>query len=210
MTENIKIYYIVHYDNLRSIVDDGFLLTGRRVVERGWPSTDIGMSNIKQRRTALPLRSRPGLQVGACVPFYFCPRSVMLYVIYKRNHQDLGYQGGQNPIVHLEADLNRTVMWAEQHRLRWAFTTSNAATKYFDDYADLELLCHVDWKAVDASNWRDCKSKKQAEFLVETRFPWSLVERIGFRTQATGVAAWNAVQDAEHHPEFVLKPTWYY
>jgi hypothetical protein len=73
----------------------------------------IGMNNIKQRRlTELTLDSHPGLYVGQCAPFYFCPRSVMLYLIHKRN-PELAYKGGQEPIVHLEADLRDAVAWAK-------------------------------------------------------------------------------------------------
>lgn len=38
--------------------------------------------------------------VGDCVPFYFCPRSVMLYVIRKGVHQGLACQDGQKPSDH--------------------------------------------------------------------------------------------------------------
>ncbi len=71
--------------------------------------------------------------VGACVPFYFCPRSVMLYVIWRRNHPQLTYLGGQEPIVHLEANLLEVVDWADRERHRWAFTLSNASSLYAED-----------------------------------------------------------------------------
>jgi hypothetical protein len=63
------------------------------------------MSSIKWRRLEeLTLKnSHPDLLVGECVPFYFCPRSVMFYLIHMRSHE-LPYKGGQGPIVHLEAD----------------------------------------------------------------------------------------------------------
>ena len=166
MMENIKIYHIVHRDRLRSIVADGFLWSGAKVADVGSPGTDIGIPDIKQRRMVLPLKSRPGLRVGDGVPFYFCPRSVMLYVLHKGNHPDLDYHEGQDPIVHLEADLVRTVEWADRHALRWAFTTSNAGARYVDDYADLGQLRCVDWEAVDARYWSECMDQKQAEFLV--------------------------------------------
>ena len=51
----------------------------------------------------------------------------------RANHPSLAYTGGQEPIVHLEADLHQTVAWAEQNRLRWAFTLSNAGSYYFED-----------------------------------------------------------------------------
>ena len=68
----------------------------------------------------LTLDSHPDLYVGNCVPFYFCPRSVMLYVLHMGNLPDLGYRGGQEPIVHLEADLLGTVDWANCNQRRWA------------------------------------------------------------------------------------------
>ncbi len=52
------------------------------MVARQGVETTIGMNNIKERRlTQLQLASQPGLYVGQCVPFYLCPRSVMLYLI---------------------------------------------------------------------------------------------------------------------------------
>jgi hypothetical protein len=58
------------------------LLSDAAIQQQALPGTVIGMNNIKQRRlNELTLASHPGLHVGACVPFYFCPRSVMLFLI---------------------------------------------------------------------------------------------------------------------------------
>ena len=88
------------------------------------------------------------LSVGHCVPFYFCPRSIMLYLIYQGNHPDLTYRGGQEPIIHLEADLRGTVAWADAAQKRWAFTLSNAGSYYFEDRCDLGQLDEINWGAV--------------------------------------------------------------
>ena len=97
-----KLYHIVHIDRLQSIVAEDCLLCDAEVVRRNPAGTTIGMAGIKQRRlTELILSSHPGLHVGDCVPFYFCPRSVMLYLIYQGNHPELTYRGGQGPIIHL-------------------------------------------------------------------------------------------------------------
>jgi len=84
-----KIYHIVHMDRLPSIIRDGFLLSDTEISRRTPHGTTIGMSSIKQRRLGLMLSSHPGLHVGECVPFYFCPRSVMLYMIYRANDLEL-------------------------------------------------------------------------------------------------------------------------
>ena len=71
------------------------------------------MNKIKRRRLdELTLSNYPDLHVGDCVPFYFCPRSVMLYIFYKDNHPEVDYHGGQEPIRHLEADFDQVIAWA--------------------------------------------------------------------------------------------------
>ena len=102
------IYHITHVSNLPAIVASGGLLSDRAMRSRGGPTADIGMDTIKLRRMRLPVTCHPGDQVGDYVPFYFCPRSIMLYVIYCKNHPSLTYRGGQEPIVHLEAQRRWT------------------------------------------------------------------------------------------------------
>ena len=205
-----KIYHIVHVDRLPSIINDGWLWCDAEAVRRVLPGTTIGMNSIKQRRLRNGLNSRSGLHVGDCVPFYFCPRSVMLYVIYQRNHPELSYRGGQGPIVHLEADLRRTVTWAEKHKQRWAFTTSNAGSNFFEDYSDLAQLDEIDWNAVRARDWRQRKEGKQAEFLVEHLFPWELVSRIGVRTRQVYYRAIETLAAAAYEPPVEIRREWYY
>lgn len=206
-----KIYHIVHVDRLPSIVADGCLWCDAEVVERAPSGPTIGMSAIKQRRLSeLTLSSHPDLHVGSCVPFYFCPRSVMLYLIYQANHKDLDYHGGQGPIVHLEADLHESVAWAAENERRWAFTLSNAGSYYFEDRADVAALDEIDWKAVRATDWRSHKDGKQAEFLMETSFPWVLIERIGVHSATVYRQAVNALAKGSHKPRVEVKSNWYY
>ena len=179
--------------------------------------TVIGMSKIKHRRLAeLTLSSHPDLYVGQCVPFYFCPRSVMLYVIWKANDADLGYRGGEGPIVHLEADLRATVRWAERIGRRWAFTLSNAGAYGFEDRKTLDALGEIDWDAVGANRWSGpgvpsaVRHGKQAEFLVERHFPWELIERIGVRSRETAHRVSEALSGQAHRPPVEIKQDWYY
>ena len=207
---NPKIYHIVHVDRLPSIIEDDQLWCDAEMVQRGETGTAIGMDKIKQRRLTKTLNSHTNLYVGDCVPFYFCPRSVMLYVIYRANHSELSYRGGQGPIVHLEADLRQTVAWAEEHDLRWAFTLSNASASYLEDRCDLTRLYEINWNAVQARDWRQCKDGKQAEFLMEQRFPWALISRIGVWSQRVYDQAIAACETAAHRPFVEIKREWYY
>ncbi len=173
------------------------------------PGTAIGMAGIKQRRLHTPLNSHPDLHVGDCVPFYFCPRSVMLYVIHRANHPELAYRGGQSPIVHLEADLHEAAAWAGGKGRRWAFTLSNAGSSYFKDRCDLAQLDQINWNAVQARSWSCRKEGKQAEFLVERSFPWELVQRVGVYSSQVHQRVRSAMQ-ANHRPPVKIEPSWYY
>ncbi len=205
-----KIYHIVHVNRLASIVADGYLWSDSDVRKHHLPGTTIGMSDVKNRRLRLRLTSHPELSVGDCVPFYFCPRSVMLYVIHRANHPSLSYRGGQQPIIHLEADLIQVVAWADTEARRWAFSTSNAGSSYFLDYSDLARLDELDWQSVRARDWQDHKEGKQAEFLVERSFPWSLVSRIGVMSRPIYNQVSRSIQGANHRPEVAMRPDWYY
>lgn len=204
-----KIYHIVNLDRLHSIIADGYLWCDVEVNRRKSPGTTIGMSKIKQRRLQTELTSHLGLHVGDCVPFYFCPRSVMLYLIY-RNNPELTYQGGQTPIIHLESDLREAVSWAEQNQKRWAFTLSNAGSSYFEDRCSLAQLDEIDWNAVGAIYWELHKERKQAEFLLEYQFPWQLVSRIGVYSQSIYAQVKAVVSSAAHQPSINIMREWYY
>ncbi len=182
------------------------------MIARGGPTGAIGMANIKQRRLALAVRCHPSTCVGEYVPFNFCPRSVMLFVIHCANHAELTYRGGQGPIVHLEADLGAAVGWAAAQGRQWAFTLQNASAGYAQFRNDLGQLDELDWAAVVATDFRSSavKEAKQAEFLVQESFPWSLVTRVGVSSPAIQAKAQAAIGAVGQGPSVVVRPAWYF
>ena len=209
---NPKIYHIVHVDRLSSIIADGHLWCDAVMdSSRADTGTTIGISDIKRRRRERMLSSHRSLHIGDCVPFYFCPRSVMLYVIRRANHPELSYRGGQGPIIHLEADLRETVAWADSNERRWAFTSSNAASYYFDDFSDLANLDRLDWDAIQAREWSgDRKDPKQAEFLVERSIPWRMISRIGVHSPGIRDRVLALLRASDHRPTVQIRRNWYY
>lgn len=211
-----KLYHILHIDRLASVLSDGQLLCDAQMGHRAACGSVIGMSSIKQRRLSLPIDCRPGLHVGECVPFYFCPRSIMLYLIYRANDPNLTYRGGEEPILHLEADMHSVVRWAESNGLRWAFTLSNAGANYFEDRCDTAHLNQIDWTAVRATQWSGAgvpasvKEGKQAEFLVEQALPWELIERIGVCTSQIAQQVADTFGSIAHRPRVEIRRDWYY
>jgi hypothetical protein len=80
-----KIYHFLHIDRLPSIIADGCLWCDAVMVARQGTGTTIGLGRIKQRRLILPVTCHSGTRVGDYVPFYFCSRSIMLFMIYRAN-----------------------------------------------------------------------------------------------------------------------------
>lgn len=214
--DKIWIYHIVHLDKLPSIIADGFLWSDAETRKRMTPGTVVGMQNIKDRRLTTPLTSYPDLHVGSCVPFYFCPRSVMLYLLHKGNMEGVTYRGGQQPIVHLAIGLNDVIDWANANDLRWAFTLSNAASGYFEDRSDLASLGEINWSAVEALKWsgngvsREIKEAKQSEFLIERCLPWQIVKGIGVFSQAQGEEVTRILAGQPQKPAIGIRRNWYY
>jgi hypothetical protein len=211
-----KIYHILHVDRLASVLADGWLWSDAVVQQRASSGTPIGLSTIKARRLQSALNSHPTLTVGQCVPFYFCPRSIMLFLLHRGNDDGLTYRGGQEPIVHLEGDLHASIRWAEERKRKWAFTLSNAGSNYFDDRASIDRLGEVNWEAVWANRWSgngvdpSIKEGKQAEFLMEESFPWSLVERIGVSSRSVYSQVAQQLRGRAHHPRLEILREWYY
>lgn len=208
-----KIYHVTHVDNLAAIVREGVLVSDATMLARGGPSVTIGMAAIKRRRIEeIMVSCHPGTMVGDYVPFYFCPRSVMLYLIHRANHPDLNYREGQGAIVHLEADLHEVVEWAERKDRRWAFSLSNAGSYYVEIRDDLDRIDEVNWAAIAETDFRssDVKEGKQAEFLVHESFPWKLVRRIGVYSADIKARAEGNLAHASHRPPVEILRHWYY
>lgn len=210
--ERPRIYHITHVDNLASIVADGGLVSDRIMASRGGPAVSIGMPKVKNDRLSKALACHPGDMVGDYVPFNFCPRSVMLYVISRGNHPAVVHRAGQGPIVHLEADFHRVVDWADSVGIRWAFTDGNARTEYGESFASRSDLAKLDWPAIANNDFRDAfvQQAKQAEFLMHKSFPWELVDTIGTHSLDMAARANAALAGSAHTPNVIVERTWYF
>jgi len=208
-----KIYHITHVDNLSQIARSGCLWSDARRHSENCQCRIVGMSEIKRRRLKeIEVTCHSGTKVGQYVPFYFCPRSIMLYLLHRGNHQDMDYHEGQGPIVHLKADLIRSVEWAKQSGRKWAFTDRNAGSYLTSFYNFLDQLDKINWEAVFATNWSDAliKEGKQAEFLMLDSFPWELVDKIGVIDQKVQVQVQQIIRNSPHKPLVTVEQKWYY
>jgi hypothetical protein len=207
-----SVFHITHVENLASIVRDGCLWSDAEMIAQQNQSTNVGMSGIKHARLSMPVKCHPGDMVGEYVPFYFCPRSVMLFILHRGNHPNLEYRDGQQPIVHLEIDLDLLIRWCNGSATRWAIALSNARAIYTQFRATRQGLDEVNWDAVAARDFRDpqIKEAKQAEFLVRRQVPWGLVKRIGTISDDVGRQVHRELVGALHRPRVETIGCWYF
>jgi hypothetical protein len=208
-----KIYHITHIDNLPNIAANMGLVSDATRIARDLSCSLVGMSTIKERRLKeIEVSCHPKTMVGQYVPFYFCPRSIMLYMLHMGNHPDISYKGGQQPIVHLQADFHKVINWANSNSVSWAFTNGNAAAHLTTFYNQSSKLREINWYAITSTDFRDPKTKegKQAEFLMFDVFPWTLIEKIGIINSTISTKVKTALKSAGHQPVISVEPNWYF
>lgn len=206
----LPIYHITHLDNLIPIVQCGGLLSNTRLRAGNQKFRDISYGNIQDRRATKTVPCAANGVLHDYVPFYFAPRSPMLYTIHKGNVPS--YQGGQAAVLHLVT----TVEAIEESGLVFTFTDGHAVMDYSDFYEDLADLRAIDWDVMESKYWRDTnddpnrKCKRQAEFLVHNAFPWDLIQEIGVINQSVQAQVRQLLQQVNDFTPVNIYANWYY
>ena len=203
------LYHITHVENLASIARNGVIRCDRGCSTRGVSPVSVAYGDLKSRRAAWPVRVAKRGTLADYVPFYYAPRSPMLYAIH--GGFVAGYDGGQAEVAHL-------VLAAEDIARDGAFviTDGHAATPLTDQYDSLDDLDQVSWDVMDSRWWNDTdedgdrKRRRQAEFLAWSSVPFEAVRMIGVMTATVAEQVRRALADAAHLPEIVIRRDWYY
>lgn len=201
-----NIYHITDITNLDGILTEGDLLSDALLRKGTTPPTEIGYANIKERRlTQYRIACCDNRFVGEFVPFYFCPRSPMLWTI---NAGNTGREPGcQKTILHLVS----TVQHGYNLRRSWAISDGNAGSHYTTFSNDAGALNGVNWDIVKSWSWKgDRLHIKATEFLVADRFPVSALIGIGCHNDNTAQAAREIVQRHSLNIPVKVIPNWYY
>lgn len=210
---SVSIFHITHVSNLPSIVQSAGLWSARKMRSaRAGSFVNVAHESIQVRRSTTLVPCGRGGVLHDYVPFYFAPRSPMLYTIERGNVE--GYSDGQTPIVYLCAHVDDVVANA----LDFVFTDGHPTMRLSNWYTDLAHLGRIDWHVMRSRMWNDepnhpdRKRKRQAEFLVHAWFPWLMVRQIVTinDTMRQRAAAVLAQAGAPHVPQIVVDGRWYY
>lgn len=204
------IYHITHIRNLPNIIKDGGLWCDHVVSERNLAQVSIAHQHIKDRRSAKQVPCSAGGTLANYVPFYFAPRSPMLYAISRGYVQ--GYVDGQKPILHLVSSAEAV----QQSNLTFAFTDGHAPMTISRFFDDLRSLDQIDWEIMKVIYWADTiedgdrSRRRQAEFLVHQFFPLHLIEEIGVVNKNVAQEVSILLEAEVRKPVLKIAPTWYY
>jgi hypothetical protein len=209
----IPIYHITAIQNLTSIINSGGIMSLNRLREGKTNYTNIAYESIQDRRSTKLVPCGAGGSLHDYVPFYFAPRSPMLYTIHRGNVE--GYSQGQQQILHLVT----TAESVNDRGLAYVYTDGHAVMEYSDFYDDIEYLYLepiIDWELMEARYWFDTeedpdrKRRRQAEFLVYNFFPWHLVTEIGVINPTIQAQVSNLLLKSVHKPNILVRRDWYY
>ncbi len=201
--EEVLVYHITDVANLPGLLGEGGLRSDVAMAQRN--PTVIGYTHIKERRMKqIRVPCCGGRFVGEFVPFYYCPRSPMLYTI---NRGSTGLPSGcQRSIVHLVS----TVAVGIGLGRAWAISDRNAGSSYASFFADVKALNGLDWTAIRATDWRGKTSQKTAEFLVADFFPWTGFRAVGCHNNSVAKEVQDLLNHQHHRPAVSIEPGWYY
>ncbi len=182
------LYHFTPIHHLKSIIEQGLLCdTGTTA---GLLAVEVGNRSIKGRRRRRAVPVGPRGVVADYVPFYFAPRSPMLYAIAMGNVPE--YTGGIDPLVYLVTTADRLA----QLGLPMLFTDRNAVLKtthFTQNLADLDAL--IDWPLMRATMWSNTPSepdrmeRRMAECLVHRQVPWRAIEYVATISPARAAEA---------------------
>lgn len=202
-----RIYHITHVKNLPRILKEGGLQCDRAAQALKSVRIDNGAS-LRRMDRQVPLP--PGGTLGDYAPFYFAPRSPMLYAISRGRAE--GDPEGQQPLIHLVSSVEATAR--SNPAIEWLFTEGHPQMEYTDFFNRLDDLNKVDWGTMQGRYWNatpedpDRSRRRQAEFLVHRFFPWPLVSEIGVCNTATAQKVQGILNG--NKPPVAIQQGWYY
>lgn len=203
----VRIYHFTHLRNLAGIIKGG-LRSDAACRREGRTEVQIGSAGIRQRRLKLPVGDvGPGGNVGDYVPWYFGPRSPMMFALSRNNYE---YQEGFDEVVYLVSSVPKIVDLGGE----WIASDRNAALSLaeFTDEED-SLRDHISWDVIGAQYWTDFADGadlRAAEFLVYESVPWEAVEAIVTKTEDTHGQVQTMVAGLDHSPPVYVRGQWYF
>lgn len=207
--------HVLHFtrvEHLETIATSG-LQCHSLAQANGLLTIEVGDTGIKARRANRPVPVPPGGFVGDYTPFYFGPRSPMMYSIKVGNVPT--YSGGTDQLAYLVT----TIETLQDFGLDIVLTDRNAVLGYTDfarladgepdeDFIDWPLMKERYWQ--DTPEYPDRKERRMAECLVYQTVPWQAFNEVVLKSEAAAAPVRAFIAQGNHAPKVSVRPNWYF
>ena len=217
----IRLFHITAIANLPNIFANQSLLSKNSIAANGIDYANIAHQGAQGARANRPVPTPPGGSVHDYVPFYFAPRSPMLYAI--NGGRVTGCDLRQSDIVHFETTIDLVLALGEPY----VFYDRNATLVYSNAYTDLGHINAVAWDLIteqpqldgfckywqsNPSNQRyvDRMEKRMAEFLVRSTVPLNAISKIGVVNSQRKIEVEAIIEGFALGIPVVVMPNWYF
>ncbi len=214
-----KLFHITHVGNLESILSDGNLYPKNAI--KAEKIHTIANEDVQRRRAATLVPLPPAGNLHDYVPFYFAPRSPMLFCNYKGTHADAS---PQEEIIYLcttaqNVAANHQYLFYDRH----AILTHAQSFNQLSDLEEIEWSLFFEPPTLDGFSkyWQDRSDAahptwiyrmevRQAEFLVHQQLDIEAIETIAVSNRTMKEAVEATLQAHGSELKVLIKPEWYY
>lgn len=176
-------YRITHIQNLPFILQMGIVTKHHPQASEDY--IHIGNPEIIDVRSAKPVKIGNYGNIGDYVPFYFTPKSIMLYNILTGYYVPVVPKRKRNEILVIRCLIEDLAQLPQ-----WFFTDGQGNDMASSHYNDLAYLDTIDWQCIQHSLFHkndgdyDRPRRYQAEFLVHERVPLTAIESLNVYNQS--------------------------
>ena len=209
--DKIFLYHITNYKNFENILNQRRILCKNHIELMEENYINIAYEGIQDRRSRTLVSIAPFGNLHDYVPFYFAPRSPMLFAIHKRYVE--GYEEGQESIIYFVFGLSKIL----NSSLDFVYTDGHPIMIFSEFYQNIEQLDSViDWEIMESRNWNDTvedndrKRRRQAEFLIHKSVPIKLMDQIVVYNSTIKNHILNIIGQTEFQIPVKINRRWYY
>lgn len=204
--EKALIFRIIHRDNLAWVLKNGLHCASSEVRDPGFVT--VGNQSIIERREAMSVPIVPGGSLSDYVPFYFTPKSPMMFNIHTGNRVQ------QRKPAEIVIFVSSLPLLAAQG-VPFVFTDRHAVTNplFSSDLADLGRLPWSDLQNADFRRDPENPGKfecYQAEALVHRHLPVEALQGVACYNDDVREAVQNTIVQAGASVKAVTRRGWYF
>ncbi len=202
------VFRLTHNRNLKFTLENGLFCRNSEGCDPDY--YNIGHKNLIDKRGSRVVPVEPGGVLNDYVPFYFAPRSPMLYSIHTGFVQ--GFTGSQRDIIYLVSSVQKV----KESEIPFVFTDGHAYELISNFYNKEKDLKNIDWQIMGETYWNntaddnDRKRRRMAEFLVYQFVPITCIFAIVVFDDRMESAVNKIQRKCNTNIKTIVKRNWYY